>query len=86
MAWQKPKKHKKNKNFIRYLLLKNKAGNIKKIIKKLMQFNIRKYELLGSRLKDQNSLSILMDEYKAWLAGAITSNQGNGRGIIWKIR
>jgi len=47
------------------LLLKNKAGKIKKIIKKLMQFNIRKYELLGSRLIDQNSLSILIEEYKA---------------------
>ena len=40
-------------------------GKIKKIIKKFMQFNSRKYELLGSRLKDQNSLSILMEEYKA---------------------
>jgi hypothetical protein len=64
-AWQKPNKQKKNKTFIKCLLLKNKAGNTKKIIKKLMQFNIRKYELLGSRLKDQNSLSILIDEYKA---------------------
>jgi len=63
-AWQKPNKQKKNKTFIKCLLLKNKAGKIKKIIKKLMQFNIRKYELLGSRLKDQNSLSILMEEYK----------------------
>ena len=48
-----------------FLCLKNKAGKIKKIMKKLMQFNNRKYELLGSRLKDQNSLSILIDEYKA---------------------
>jgi hypothetical protein len=47
------------------LLLKNKAGKIKKIIKKLMQFNIRKYELLGSRLKDQYTLSILIEEYRA---------------------
>jgi hypothetical protein len=64
-AWQKPNKQKKNNTFIKCLLLKNKAGNIKKIIKKLMQFNIRKYELLGSRLKGHNSLSILMDEYNA---------------------
>ena len=55
MAWQNPNKQKKNKTFIKCLLLKNKAGKIKKIIKKLIQFNIRKYELLGSRLKDQNS-------------------------------
>ena len=67
------------------MLLKNKAGNTKKIIKKLMQFNIRKYELLGSILIDQNCLSILIEEYKAWLAGAMISNQSNGNGIIWKL-
>ena len=76
----------KNKTFIKCLLLKNKAGNTKKIIKKLMQFNIRKYELLGSILIDQNCLSILIEEYKAWLAGAMISKQFNGNGIIWKIR
>ena len=56
------------------------------MIKKLIQFNILKYELLGSMLKDQNSLSISIEEYKAWLAGAIISNQFKGKGTIWKIK
>ena len=64
IAWQKPNTHKKNRNFIKYLLLLNKTGKVKKIIKKLMQFKIPKYELLGSILRDQNSLSIFIEVYK----------------------
>ena len=43
--------------------VENKIGTIKKIIKKLIQFKILKYELLGSILNDHNSLSILIDLY-----------------------
>tara|TARA_B100001057_G_C22593993_1_gene850139 strand:- start:3 stop:209 length:207 start_codon:yes stop_codon:yes gene_type:complete len=62
----------KYKNFIKYLLLLNKIGKTKKIIKKLIQFNKLKYELVGSILNDHRVLLILMVEYKSKLLGAIT--------------
>ena len=63
-AWQKPKTHKKNKNFIKYRLLLNKTGNIKKIMKKLIQFSSLKNEFAGSILSDHNDLSIFIEVYR----------------------